>query len=661
MLKHLVLALGALAALQMTSGPSGAAVPFAPPAANWTKMHGALSIQKIAYKPYRVRQILQDAGYRNIRFIDRELPDYKVEACRGIWRFQLTLNDFGEIRRRRLRGLCRARRGEDAPRVEAAIRPGDLRGLLYANGYVLQRIARSRPTRHVVIACARDTRYRLRIRARDAKIIRSVKVGNCNTPEIPTLTQQDLQGFLMADGTSLIRVRRKTSDGGFVVVGCRYGVRKRIALSRWGGKRGERELGSCLQRLRPLRGADLSGFFFADDAILVDVIRSNRRVHVAEICRGGQAYRVRVRRRDHTIRRQRGLGACVVREFARLSKDDMRGYLVGRGFVAPKFVRQRGDLAVMRGCQGDKRLRLEVTPYGRIQSRREIGRCRVRTARRAPTMSRKELRDLLYSRGFALTSIEEARGEQYVATACKRGVRFRLTVDSEAGAISSRKRIGSCEDTTSAPRLAEAEIRRLLDNRGYDRIRIIERLPRATLLEACRNVRRFRLRVSNDGTIRRRKPIGWCSRTARAPARRVIAPRRITVEEISSDEPIDPSDCQDYFDWVLSKDKVYFDRGSAKVRDDSRRLLNRLARIARRCPAAKITIGGHTDADGSNELNLKLSNQRAASVARYLTQRGVANNRLLPIGYGEEHPVAANDTPGNKALNRRIEFVVEWE
>lgn len=69
-----------------------------------------------------------------------------------------------------------------------------------------------------------------------------------------------------------------------------------------------------------------------------------------------------------------------------------------------------------------------------------------------------------------------------------------------------------------------------------------------------------------------------------------------------------------------------------------------------------LRIEGHTDSDGDDNLNMALSKARSASVAKWLVDNGVKCNRLYPVGFGETRPLAANDTPENKALNRRVSF-----
>ncbi len=71
----------------------------------------------------------------------------------------------------------------------------------------------------------------------------------------------------------------------------------------------------------------------------------------------------------------------------------------------------------------------------------------------------------------------------------------------------------------------------------------------------------------------------------------------------------------------------------------------------------KMRIEGHTDSDGDDKSNLDLSKRRAMSVSRWLVGRGIKCKRLVPVGFGEAKPIAANSTPDGKAQNRRTEFV----
>jgi OmpA-OmpF porin, OOP family len=103
---------------------------------------------------------------------------------------------------------------------------------------------------------------------------------------------------------------------------------------------------------------------------------------------------------------------------------------------------------------------------------------------------------------------------------------------------------------------------------------------------------------------------------------------------------------------------IYFDVNKDIVKPESYGTLKEIATILNEVPDVKVKIVGHTDADGADAANLDLSKRRAASVKAELVKSfGVNGDRLVTDGLGESQPVAPNDTPVNKALNRRVEFI----
>ena len=109
---------------------------------------------------------------------------------------------------------------------------------------------------------------------------------------------------------------------------------------------------------------------------------------------------------------------------------------------------------------------------------------------------------------------------------------------------------------------------------------------------------------------------------------------------------------------ILGKDRILFNTASARIRPESEAVLKALSDAVKACPSMKIEVQGHTDADGNPASNLDLSNRRAGAVVAALEALGVLPGNLVSKGYGEAQPVAPNDTPENKAKNRRIDFVV---
>lgn len=120
-----------------------------------------------------------------------------------------------------------------------------------------------------------------------------------------------------------------------------------------------------------------------------------------------------------------------------------------------------------------------------------------------------------------------------------------------------------------------------------------------------------------------------------------------------------PQACQIQLRRLLSGNSIRFETGSAAINALSNGLLDRMVRILQSCPNATVEIGGHTDAQGSDEANLTLSQARAEAVSAYIVDAGIPNNRLLAVGYGETDPVADNETEDGRAQNRRIEFTVQ--
>ncbi len=103
---------------------------------------------------------------------------------------------------------------------------------------------------------------------------------------------------------------------------------------------------------------------------------------------------------------------------------------------------------------------------------------------------------------------------------------------------------------------------------------------------------------------------------------------------------------------------IYFDVNKDVVKPESYGTLKEIATVLQENPDVKVKIVGHTDSDGADASNLDLSKRRGASVKNELVKNfGIEASRLESDGMGESQPVAPNDTPANKALNRRVELI----
>ncbi len=104
---------------------------------------------------------------------------------------------------------------------------------------------------------------------------------------------------------------------------------------------------------------------------------------------------------------------------------------------------------------------------------------------------------------------------------------------------------------------------------------------------------------------------------------------------------------------------VLFDVGSFALNPGAYGRLDQVADTLRRYPDTNVVIKGHTDATGDESYNLRLSEDRADSVRRYLVSRGVADYRITSIGMGEAMPLATNATPEGRQQNRRVELEIK--
>jgi outer membrane protein OmpA-like peptidoglycan-associated protein len=112
---------------------------------------------------------------------------------------------------------------------------------------------------------------------------------------------------------------------------------------------------------------------------------------------------------------------------------------------------------------------------------------------------------------------------------------------------------------------------------------------------------------------------------------------------------------------IVSMSDVLFDTGQYSLKPGAREKLAKVAGILISYPGLNIQVGGYTDNVGGDDMNQKLSENRADSVLNYLVQQGVTTNSVSASGFGNTSPVASNDTSSGRQENRRVELVVSGD
>ena len=243
---------------------------------------------------------------------------------------------------------------------------------------------------------------------------------------------------------------------------------------------------------------------------------------------------------------------------------------------------------------------------------------------------------------------------------------------AESGAVQLRGRVASEQDRTIAETLARA---RFGTRKVYAPLRVDPGLPEAwavrTLagLEALDQLAQGRVVVRPDivtvaGTTGDKR--------ASAEISRLLSEKLGEAEDfrvnVTYEEALDPvaamptpQECVADVNAALARSKITFAPGSADIELGSGSTVDRIAEILKTCPDVAMEIGGYTDSQGREEMNQALSQRRAEAVVSALLARRVLTTNLKAFGYGEEFPIADNDTEEGREANRRIEFSLVGE
>jgi outer membrane protein OmpA-like peptidoglycan-associated protein len=112
---------------------------------------------------------------------------------------------------------------------------------------------------------------------------------------------------------------------------------------------------------------------------------------------------------------------------------------------------------------------------------------------------------------------------------------------------------------------------------------------------------------------------------------------------------------------IVNMSDVLFDFNKYTLRPAAREKLAKISGIILSHPGLRLEVDGYTDSVGSEEYNLKLSDQRAGGVRSYLLGEGIAPDNITAKGFGKDNPVASNDNAAGRQKNRRVEMVVSGD
>ncbi len=242
----------------------------------------------------------------------------------------------------------------------------------------------------------------------------------------------------------------------------------------------------------------------------------------------------------------------------------------------------------------------------------------------------------------------------------------------ENGTVQLRGRVASAQDRTVVESLARAGFG---TSQVYAPLRLDENLPDSWTMRTLAGLEALGHLVVGKVVVR--PDVVEVSGTtgdkeASAKISRLLSEKlgnaedyRVDVRYVEALDPVaampTPQECAADINAVLAANKIAFAPGSAEIERSSLATVDRIAEIVKSCPDVAMEIGGYTDSQGREEMNKALSQRRAEAVVSALLARRVLTTNLTAFGYGEEYPIADNDTEDGREANRRIEFSLVGE
>lgn len=165
-------------------------------------------------------------------------------------------------------------------------------------------------------------------------------------------------------------------------------------------------------------------------------------------------------------------------------------------------------------------------------------------------------------------------------------------------------------------------------------------------------------RLSLQGVASDPETVGLLHRDLEAilPDHQIQTAVTIDLPDLVAEIPFSEPACLSLLNSLVGERPIVFEAGEAEIAETSRPVLSRITALLERCEVDQVQVTGFTDSQGREEMNQRLSQNRANAVVDALIALGIPYMRLAAVGMGEAEPIASNETAEGRALNRRIEF-----
>lgn len=212
----------------------------------------------------------------------------------------------------------------------------------------------------------------------------------------------------------------------------------------------------------------------------------------AEACKNGIRFRLQIRSSGR-IRRTTEIGRCkriiTIEQAEQMLEED--GY-------KRINITENGDIPYIAiACRDGDKFRIRINKFGEITGRRDLGRCQ-------RALNPDDIRVKLRDDGYNRIRFTDRQLPRYVAEACRKGRKYELIINRR-GVVRDSRRIGRCE-----PPLTASKIPDVLEERGLDRIEVVDKTPPRFVVEACRGLKRVEITLGRYGKILQEYNIGRC-------------------------------------------------------------------------------------------------------------------------------------------------------